>query len=79
MYRHPDVVLVRKQADQVVRDLFRSFAEDPARMPPEWREGLEQADEPRRMRRISDYIAGMTDRYALLEHRRLFDVTPDLR
>ncbi|HZB61940.1 MAG TPA: deoxyguanosinetriphosphate triphosphohydrolase, partial [Microvirga sp.] len=35
--------------------------------------------EPRLARRVADYIAGMTDRYAILEHRRLFDVTPDLR
>ena len=38
-----------------------------------------EGDEPRLARRVADYIAGMTDRYAILEHRRLFDVTPDLR
>jgi dGTPase len=48
-------------------------------MPEEWRQGLDGAGEQRRMRRVADYIAGMTDRYALEEHRRLFDVTPDLR
>jgi dGTPase len=79
MYRHPSVVVVRQQADLVVRDLFRAFADDISRLPEEWREGLDGADEPRRMRRVADYIAGMTDRYALEEHRRLFDVTPDLR
>ena len=40
----------------------------------------ELLDAVRRLaRRVADYIAGMTDRYAILEHRRLFDVTPDLR
>jgi dGTPase len=79
MYRHPSVVEVRAKADRVVRDLFAALSEDPARMPEEWRQGLDGAGEQRRMRRVADYIAGMTDRYALEEHRRLFDVTPDLR
>ena len=48
-------------------------------MPEEWQAGPARDDEPRLARRVADYIAGMTDRYAILEHRRLFDVTPDLR
>ncbi len=48
-------------------------------MPEEWQAGLPPDDEPRLARRVADYIAGMTDRYAVLEHQRLFDVTPDLR
>ena len=79
MYRHETVTAVRQQADTIVRDLFARFAADPGLMPEEWRRGLDTAPEDRRLRRIADYIAGMTDRYALLEHRRLFDVTPDLR
>ncbi len=79
MYRHPSVVVVRQQADRVVRDLFARFGDDPSLMPEEWRRGLEDASTDRRVRRVADYIAGMTDRYALLEHRRLFDVTPELR
>jgi dGTPase len=79
MYRHPSVVLVRQQADQVVRDLFARFRDDPGLMPEEWRRGLDDASQDRRVRRVADYIAGMTDRYALLEHRRLFDATPELR
>jgi dGTPase len=47
-------------------------------MPPEWRAGF-PLDEPRLARRVADYIAGMTDGYALVEHRRLFAVTPELR
>jgi dGTPase len=79
MYRHPSVVVVRQQADQVVRDLFGRFRDDPGLMPEEWRRGLDDASQDRRVRRVADYIAGMTDRYALLEHRRLFDATPELR
>jgi dGTPase len=79
MYRHPSVVAVRVQADAVVRDLFGRFFRDPGAMPGEWREGLDGAEPARIARRVADYIAGMTDRYALDEHRRLFDATPDLR
>jgi dGTPase len=79
MYRHPDVMRVRAQADDVLRDLFRRFKAEPNLMPEEWQADLPRDDEPRLARRVADYIAGMTDRYAILEHRRLFDVTPDLR
>ena len=79
MYRHPDVMRVRAQADDVLRDLFRRFKAEPELMPEEWQADLPRDDEPRLARRVADYIAGMTDRYAILEHRRLFDVTPDLR
>ncbi|HEX8665614.1 MAG TPA: deoxyguanosinetriphosphate triphosphohydrolase [Beijerinckiaceae bacterium] len=79
MYRHPRVVRIREQADAILRDLFRRFMANPAAMPEEWRAGLEHADEPRLARRVADYIAGMTDNYALQEHRRLFARTPELR
>ena len=79
MYRHADVMRVRAQADQVLRDLFHRFKDEPSLMPEEWQADLPRDDEARLARRVADYIAGMTDRYAILEHRRLFDVTPDLR
>jgi deoxyguanosinetriphosphate triphosphohydrolase, putative len=79
MYRHPSVMGVRRKADDILRDLFVRFKAEPGAMPEEWQEGLEGADEARLARRVADYIAGMTDGYAILEHRRLFDVTPDLR
>jgi dGTPase len=79
MYRHPEVMRVRAQADEVLRDLFRRFKAEPGLMPEEWQADLPTDDEPRLARRVADYIAGMTDRYAILEHRRLFDVTPELR
>ena len=61
-----------------LRDLFTHFFAAPELMPAEWGEGLDGADEARRARRIADYIAGMTDRYAAAEHARLSgrDTTP---
>ena len=79
MYRHARIAPIREQAAQVVRELFARFSEDPRLMPAEWAAGCEGLDAPRRARRIADYIAGMTDSYALGEHRRLFDATPTLR
>lgn len=79
MYRHDHVMRIRRQADKVVEDLFRLFFAEPDRMPQDWCQGLDVQDEAKRARRVADYIAGMTDRYALAEHRRLFDDTPDLR
>ncbi|PTM57170.1 deoxyguanosinetriphosphate triphosphohydrolase [Phreatobacter oligotrophus] len=79
VYRHPRVVPIRRDAAGVVRDLFAAFFEHPTAMPPQWSADVELLDEARRARRAADYIAGMTDRYALDEHRRLFAQTPDLR
>ena len=79
MYRHPRVMRVRENAGQILEALFRRFFAEPALMPGEWHEGLAAGDEARRARRVADYLAGMTDRYAVDAHRRLFDVTPPLR
>ncbi|CAN7204846.1 deoxyguanosinetriphosphate triphosphohydrolase [Bosea sp. LjRoot9] len=79
MYRHPRIAEIRRRAADVVRDLFSRFLAEPGAMPAEWGEGCEALDPQRQARRISDYIAGMTDWYALDEHRRLFDATPSLR
>ncbi len=79
MYRHARVMRVMDAAGQVVRDLFARYMADAAALPPEWRETVEGLPEERRARRIADFIAGQTDRYALAEHARLFDRTPDLR
>ena len=81
MYRHPRVMKVRVQAAEVVRRLTRAFLKDPALMPGEWALAAQAAsnDEMRVARLICDYIAGMTDRFALAEHRRLFGEAPELR
>ncbi|MEL6600682.1 MAG: deoxyguanosinetriphosphate triphosphohydrolase [Pseudomonadota bacterium] len=74
MYRHWSVRRMRRKAHQVVIDLFTEFMEDPGMLPDHWREAAMHArSENLRARVISDYIAGMTDRYALQEHRRLTD------
>jgi dGTPase len=79
MYRHPDVRRVREKADVVVRRLFAAFSSDPIAMPEEWAVGVAGAGMSDRARLAADYIAGMTDRFAIAEHRRLFDDAPDLR
>jgi dGTPase len=79
MYRHPDVMRVRQGADQVVRDLYRHYVGHPEAMPDEWRGDLSGCDDWTLARRVGDYIAGMTDRFAIQEHHRWFDDTPDLR
>jgi dGTPase len=77
MYRHPRVMTVMRDAEGIVADLFGRYRADPAALPPEWLQGCEGEGE--RIRRIGNFIAGMTDRFALTEHHRLFDSTPDLR
>ena len=79
LYRHPEVVAVRRRADRVVRELFDAYFADPRRMPESWRAGLDRAEERIRARGVADFLAGMTDTYALKEHARLFDRTPELR
>ena len=79
MYRHADVLSVREQVARVMRELFSHFKAHPDTMPDEWAQDLKGVCEADLSRRVCDYIAGMTDRYAMDEHRRLFDDTPDLR
>jgi len=81
MYRHERVMIVRREAGRVVERLFAHFSRRSADLPGEWGERARQisADRPRTMRLVCDYIAGMTDRYALAEHRRLFGHAPSLR
>ena len=79
MYRTASVLRVRKDAEVVVKDLFERFVTDPGALPAEWQSGLSGVDATALHQRVADYIAGMTDRFALDEHRRLFDATPELR
>jgi dGTPase len=79
MYRHVRVMRVMGEAEQIVADLFERYRKSPADLPPEWLEGSAEESDTERTRRIGNFIAGMTDRYALIEHQRLFDSTPDLR
>jgi dGTPase len=79
MYRHERVMRVMGEAQDVVRDLFAHYLETPADMPAEWVEGIAAGDAGARARHVADYIAGMTDRYALIEHAKYFKSTPELR
>ena len=80
MYRHERVMRVMRDAEQVLFDLFARYQNHPAALPAEWLPpGNSSETETERARRIGNFIAGMTDRFALTEHQRLFDSTPDLR
>ena len=79
MYRHERVMSVMRDAANVVSDLFARYRVEPGDLPAEWLPHHGDEDEASRARRIGDFIAGMTDRYAIIEHQRLFDSTPDLR
>ncbi len=78
LYRNPEVMRVRAEAEQVVRDLFDLYMARPEEMSEGWREVLVRADERTRALHVADFLAGMTDTFALKEHRRLFDRTPEL-
>ncbi|MFQ6748557.1 deoxyguanosinetriphosphate triphosphohydrolase, partial [Bordetella pertussis] len=70
LYRHYRVVRMTTKAQRIVRELFQAFLGDPRLLPPDYRREQPQDQ----ARAISDYIAGMTDRYAIREHRRLFEM-----
>lgn len=82
MYRAPSVMAVRDKAQNVVRDLFQAYFSGGADMPDDWgqnwRDAAKSMNETKRARLVSDFLAGMTDNFAISEHRRLFDATPDL-
>jgi dGTPase len=79
LYRHDRVMRIMTEAEAVVRRLFERFVHKPSDMPAEWLADLEPGDAVGRALRIADYIAGMTDRYAIGEHERLLGSTPELR
>ncbi|MBX9904880.1 MAG: deoxyguanosinetriphosphate triphosphohydrolase [Burkholderiales bacterium] len=70
LYRHYRVSRMSSKARRIISDLFQAFINEPGLLPPEFQVRA-QADTPRA---IADYIAGMTDRYAIVEHRRLFSI-----
>ena len=70
LYQHYQVLRMTNKARRIITDLFGAFMEDPRLLPPQYQQ-MAKADKPRA---IADYVAGMTDRYAIREHRRLFAV-----
>ncbi len=79
MYREARVMRIMGQAEGVLVDLFDAYRCAPGELPPEWRQGLAGGDAAAGARHVADFIGGMTDRYALIEHARLFATTPELR
>jgi dGTPase len=74
MYRHDKVNRMAAKARRVIHDLFEWLFDDPTRLPPDWQRDVNGDDGSRKARVVGDYIAGMTDRYALDEHQRLSDL-----
>jgi dGTPase len=70
LYRHYRVMRMSVKSQRIIGDLFQAFMDDPRLLPPQFvpHEGIAQA------RTVADYIAGMTDRYAIREHRRIFSI-----
>jgi dGTPase len=81
VYRHYRVLRMTNKARRVLRELFEVLMTDIALLPPDHRDAAQREEaasgKPGRARIVADYVAGMTDRYAILEHRRLFN--PDAR
>ena len=75
VYRHPSVMIVMRSGEAVVRRLFARYRQDPMALPEAWRPPKATDLE----RTIADFLAGMTDRYALLEYERFFGLIPEMR
>lgn len=76
MYRHWRVNRTRSHARRILREMFDLFQGEPDVLPGDWFARLEGCDEAGRARVVCDYMAGMTDRFAIEEHRRLFQIEP---
>jgi dGTPase len=76
MYRHCRVTRMSEQAHRVVHDLFSLYLAEPQSLPTEWGRLAAGPDDPQTARVAADYLAGMTDRFALDEHHRLFHIYP---
>ncbi|MBY3183309.1 deoxyguanosinetriphosphate triphosphohydrolase [Rhizobium sp. 25PS6] len=80
IYRNPDIMRIRAGAAQIVTDLFDAYMANPKEMQSHyWVDHIAGLSDAPKARHVGDYLAGMTDTYAISAHRRLFDHTPDLR
>ena len=89
LWKRPDVRLTlrnlvldgrKSNAAQIVTDLFHAFMQNPREMQSHyWYDQIQSMPEPAKARQVGDYLAGMTDTFAIATHNRLFDQTPDLR
>lgn len=76
LYHHPQQLATAERARAVTAELYAAYAQDPSRMDAGWRTSLPEA-EPARSRHIADFIAGMTDRYAISAHAGIYGRTPE--
>jgi dGTPase len=83
MYRHYTVNRIWTKVERIIPELFNAFMKHYQLLPDHWQIRVEEAggliDNVAQARIVCDYIAGMTDRYAIREHERLFDLYRDLR
>lgn len=75
MYRHYKVNRMSSKARRVISELFDLYLNETDCLPTEWQQVIENANKMEKARLVADFIAGMTDRFALLEHKRLFDTS----
>ncbi len=74
MYRSPEVIEMRKIATFKLKNLFKKYIEDPSYLPTDWKQKSYLASNKTELARlVADYISGMTDRYALTQHGKVFD------
>lgn len=78
LYFHDYVMDRRLKAVTIVRDLFKAYVENPQYLPPDWQEQANELNDAEQARLTADFLSGMTDHYAIREHQRLFDQTPNL-
>jgi dGTPase len=73
MYRHPRVMGPMEEAKKIVTGLFKALMANPALLPPDWLDQCGQSGDSSTRRVVRDYIAGMTDNYALAEYHRILE------
>lgn len=76
LYYHPEQLITAERARDVVARLYAAYEQEPATLPRDWRESLPD-EEPHRTRHIADFIAGMTDRYAIDQYARIYGKEPE--
>lgn len=79
MYRHERVLEIMDRAQRVIRDLFEAYMNEPSLLPEDWRADAPADARSQYARQVCDFLSGMTDRYALEQHKRLFDLDPLFR
>ncbi|MCL4671397.1 MAG: deoxyguanosinetriphosphate triphosphohydrolase [Sphingomonadaceae bacterium] len=76
LYYHPEQIATAERAREVVARLYAAYEQEPATLPQEWRQNLPE-HEPQRSRHIADFIAGMTDRFAIEQYARIYSKEPE--